>query len=137
MNLKEWLSEIKKLDTLISLKQMRIEELWSVATYPGVSYEPRVQSSPNFNKRTDTICKIIEIEAEIKQMQAELKKRQNEIREVLNQFEDEKTAKVIYLRYIEFKDWNYISKEIGYSRRWTMKLHNKGLKNLSFLLQFT
>ncbi len=135
MNACDYLKGIKELDALIYCKKVRIQGMWSSVTYPGVSYEPRVQSSKNFNKQSDDICKIIELEKEVEEMQTEMKQRQEVIRKALNEFTNEAMTRVIILRYIEFKDWNEIASEIGCSRRWVMELHKKAIRKLSESLE--
>ena len=131
MNVRDYLKGIKELDALIYCKQIRIKEMWSSVTYPGVNYEPRVQTSKNFNKRTDDICKIIELEKEVEEMQTDMKERQTAVKKAVSEFSNEAMARVIILRYVEFKDWNEIANKIGCSKRWVMELHKKAIKKMS------
>lgn len=131
MTASEHLKEIKEIDLLIRYKQARIKELWDSAVYTGVSYEPRVQSSRNFDKRSDTICKIIELEEDIKELQEEMQQMKAEAIEAAKGLNDENQEQVIVQRYVEFKSWNEIATNLGCSRRWILELNRRALKKLS------
>ena len=126
------LEQIKELETKIQQKQHKMMELWCSVTYPGVSYEMKVQATKDNNKHSDDICKIIDLEHEIKRLldeQIKILKELNEAIKVLEPIE----AKIIQLRYVKFKTWDDIADEIGKSRRWTHELHKKALKKLQML----
>lgn len=130
MDVREWLKQIKEFETIIQDKKTRIKELWSAATYPGVSYSIRVQSSKNYNKQTDIIDKIIELEKEIDMLTIELQRRKKLIKKEAKKL-DENMAKVLIDRYIENKTWDDIAKELECSKRWAMALHKKAIQNMS------
>lgn len=137
MNIKEWLKELKDLDTLIFEKRQEMLRMWEAVTYSGVSYGERVQSTRNLNKRSDMICDIIDLEREIKDLENELKKKQTILIEKASTLENETQVKIIQLRYIEFKGWLDIAEELGKSKRWCLKLHKDAIEKLSYLLKFT
>lgn len=135
--MRDYLRRIIELSALIYCKQVRIQGLWSSVTYPGVSYEERVQSTRDLNNHSDKILKIIELEKEVEKMTEEMKERQSIIKEASAKLENEEIARVISLRYIELKSWEEIAKTINKSTRWAMKLHNKGIKKLKEIVDFT
>lgn len=135
--MRDYLKRIIELAALIYCKQVRIQGLWSSVTYPGISYEERVQSTRDFNKHSDKILKIIELEEEVEKMAKEMTERQNVVKEAAAKLENEEIARVITLRYIDLKSWDEIAKEIEKSTRWAMKLHSKGIKNLKEIVDFT
>lgn len=135
--MRDYLKRIIELSALIYCKKVRIQGLWSSVTYPGVSYEERVQSTRDFNKHSDKIIKIIELEKEVEKMTKEMKERQNIVKEAAAKLENEEIARVITLRYIDLKNWEEIAKEIDKSTRWAMKLHSNGIKNLKKIIDFT
>ena len=135
MNVREYLKEIKELDALIYCKKLRIQGLWSSITYPGISYDFKVQSSKKFDKHCETICKITEIEEEIKQMEKELNRRKQEVEQAIKKLDHEEMAQVIRKRYIELKSWEEITNEIGHSKRWIMELHRKAMKKLCMIFE--
>lgn len=131
MNIRDWLKQIREFDIIIQNKKERVRELWSNATYPGVSYDIRVQSSKNFNKQTDIICKIIELENEIDMLTIELKRRQKQIVQESEKLENKDMAKVLVDRYVKMKPWNEIAKELECTNRWAIELHNRAIKKMS------
>ena len=137
MNIKEWLKELKIIDTLIFEKRQEMLSMWNSVTYSGVSYGERVQSTRNLNRHSDMICDIIDLEREIKDLENELKERQKLLLEKASTLENETQAKIIKLRYIDFKGWLDIAEELGKSKRWCLKLHKDAIEKLSYLLKFT
>ena len=137
MNIKEWLKELKDLDTLIFEKRQEMLRMWEAVTYSGVSYGERVQSTRNLNKRSDMICDIIDLEREIKGLENELKEKQAILMAQASTLENETQVKIIKLRYVDFKGWLDIAEELGKSKRWCLKLHKDAIEKLSYLLKFT
>lgn len=131
MDIRDWLKQIREFDMMIQDKKERIKELWCKATYPGVSYDIRVQSSKNFNKQTDIIGKIIELEQEIDMLTIELNRRQKQVQEESEKLENKDMAKVLVDRYINMKPWNIIAKELDCTTRWAIELHNRAIKKMS------
>lgn len=135
MNAKECLSQIKKADYLIHLKQKEIDRLKQGLGYKAVSYDQeRVQGGKPTDK-SDLICKIIDYEHELIAQVNELINLKKEIMIRVDQIKNEECIRLIYLRYFEFKSWEEIAIELKYSYRWVLKLHGKALLEFGKILK--
>lgn len=135
MNVREYLREIRELDGLIYCKKLRIQGIWSSITYPGISYEIKVQSSRKFDQHCEAICKISEIEEEIKEIEEELYRRKQVVERAAKDLDNEDMVQVIRKRYIELKSWDVIANEIGHSKRWIFELHSKAIRKMSITFE--
>lgn len=91
---------------------------------------------PKGSKKSDISDEIVRIEAileEIEMIKTEMLKRQRMIMSSIIGVEDGVQSRILWLRYIKFKEWTDICEEIGYSWNQTHRLHSKALKNMEIL----
>lgn len=132
---KEYLLQIKRINCLIELKQKEIESLHRALDVKAVSYDDVKVQRGGATDRTDLICKIIDYEREIVRSIDNLIDLKKRISEELNKLDNEELIKLLYLRYFEFKSWEEIAIDMGYSYRWILRLHGKALLEFDKIIQ--
>lgn len=91
---------------------------------------PSISDMPKAHKQTDLSDIMVRIEAvytKIVRIRAECIKRKLEIEDKIADMPDGIEADILRKRYIEFKPWEQICIEIGYSWMQTHRLHSKAL----------
>ena len=135
MKAKEYLMQIKRLDSIISNKQeevARLEEL--VTSTNALSTGDRVQSSGTQDKLGDTVSKICDLKRELALDIARLIEVRGEIIKVIDQVEDADLIDLLYKKYYQFKTWEKIACDMNYTYRWVTKLHGKALAEVQRIL---
>lgn len=131
MKAKEYLQQLKRLDTLINQKIQELGELRAMSTVGSVDYsKERVQSSPSQDAPfVRVIHKIIELEEEIN---AEIDKFIDKKHLIINQIQELHNAdeiNVLYDRYVEFKTFEKIAVDLNYTIRNIYFIHGRALQN--------
>ena len=131
MKAKEYLQQLKRLDTVINQKIKELGDLRSMSTgVGGFDYsKERVQSSPSGDAPfVKLIGRIIDLEEEIN---AEIDAFVDKKHEIINQIQalkDDKFIDLLYKRYVEYKRLEVISVEMNYTYQYTKELHGYALQ---------
>lgn len=136
MKAKGYLEEIRRLDKLISSLVDEYESIKSLATRITATYEGEmVQSSRKQDKLGDIVVKLVDYEHKIN---AEIDKyvdtREN-ILQVIQLLDIPDYVNVLYKRYYQYKKWELIACEMGYSLRGILKLHGRALNAVDNILK--
>ncbi len=131
MKVKEYLQQLKRLDTLINQKIKELDELRSMSTVGAVDYsKERVQTSPSEDAPfVKLIVRIVDLEAEIN---AEIDNFVDEKHKIINQIQGLKNSDYITLlfkRYVEYKSLEKICVEMNFSYDYIKHLHSYALKD--------
>ena len=131
MKAKEYLQQLKRLDTLINQKIQELGELRAMSTVGSVDYsKERVQSNHSQDAPfVSVIYKIIELEEEIN---AEIDKFVDEKHLIINQIQalnDPKYIEILYKHYVEFKRLEVVAVEMNFTYQYVVELHGYALKN--------
>lgn len=128
MDTKQYLSQISRLDRMIKNKMTELAQYKDLAYgLSAITNEERVNSSPDFDKMTGKVAKIIEMEQKIDSLIDEYVDKKNLIVSQIDCVENETYYEILFARYIEKKTFERIADEIGYSFRNTTRLHGKAL----------
>lgn len=115
---KEYLQQIRKANVMINYKQKQLDELRNLTTSITANMTPdKVQSSGSQDKIGDTVAKIIDLQNAINDDIDRLVDLKREIMKVVDQLDPEHMH-LVYKRYFEFKTWEQIAAEMGYSYQW-------------------
>ncbi len=95
----------------------------------GMSDMPKTVS-PEPNKIENAVCKIITLEQEIRETQEEYDALVLSMQNCIQNVDNEDARDLLTKRYIDFKPWQAIASELGYSRAHTFRLHNKAMSFL-------
>lgn len=137
MKAKEYLQQLKCLDTLIDQKIKELDELRSMSTVGAVDYSTeRVQSSHSQDAPFVRIVhKIIELEQEIN---SEIDTFVDKKHRIINQIQKLKNPDYISLlfkRYVEFKKFETIAIEMNYTYQYILNMHGYALKSFEEIMK--
>lgn len=126
---KKYLRQIKIADIRINNLISEKEQLATLAECAGaIPTSEKVISSPRPDKMENAIVKMIQIEMEL---DVEIDKFVDVKRKIINQMErigDERYYNLLFKRYVEYKDFVTIAKEMVYEYRSILNLHGKALQ---------
>ena len=129
MTAKEYLQQLKRLDTVINKKIQELSELRTMSTVGSFEYKERVQSSTSQDAPfVKIVNKIIELEEEINN---EINKFIDKKHMIINQIltlNDSKYIELLYKKYVEFKKLEVIAIEMNYTYQYTRSLHGYALQ---------
>ena len=80
------------------------------------------------------IIKIIDLESEVKTLKSLLEDKKAEALSYILRLEDDEYQTLLILRYLQLMNWEEISKEMHYSKRWLYKMHGTALVLFSAIL---
>jgi DNA-directed RNA polymerase specialized sigma24 family protein len=129
MNPKEYLKKAEYLRRRIKRKEYDLRILHSSAegmSGRGNGNGPRT-ASPDPHKTENAVFRIIMLEKEIQEIRKELETLVAEMRKLIEQAPDCDERDVLRKRYLEFKTWSAICKEMNCSEATCYRLHRSGL----------
>lgn len=134
MNAKDFLRQVKKLNTMIENKLIEVRQLKELACNisPNLSGE-RVQSTPNPQRIADAIGKYIDLENEINH---DIDKLVDSKRDVLGVIEQLNTTEYDILHKIYVQNLTLYDVADAYDKTysWVTTIHGRALKNVQRIL---
>ena len=129
MDTKQYLGQISRLDKMIKNKMTELAEFKELAYgLSAINNEERVQSTPDFDKMTGKIAKILEMEIKIDSLIDEYVDKKNLIVSQIDSIENETYYEILFSRYIAKKTFEKIADEMSYSWRQIIRLHGRALQ---------
>lgn len=129
-----YLLQIRRKELTIRRKQLLCEELRSSLGARAIQYDrDRVQTSPT-DKVSEIICKVIELEDQIKRLQLEKAELIMEINAAIEQLEDDKETMILTAYYIRRLTMEQVAEEMDYSLQHTYRLRKRGVQHISGIL---
>lgn len=95
-------------------------------TTSPINETPRAPS-PDVHRFESTMTRVLDLEAELKELESEKDKAVAEITDAIMSINNPACEDVLRARYLDFKDWTTIAREMDYSLDWVFRLHRKGL----------
>lgn len=133
---KTYLGQIRLLDVRINAKIAEMERIRDIATKVTTAFDSvRVSGGGNDDKLGDAVSRLIDIQSEINADIDAYIDRRAYIVSILDKIEDAEELAVLHKRYIEFKRWEQISEEMGYSQRNVTYIHGRALLSIRKLLE--
>ena len=132
MNTKEYMKMAKTLLRRINRKYREadsIREQLSAPKSPSFSDMPKT-ASPQHNSMEIGIAKIMELENEAAVAEKELETLKSVFRTEIAKMDNPEYRDILTKRYLEFKYWNIIAAEMGYSTQHIYRLHTKAIEML-------
>lgn len=125
---KEYLKSYRKFTLkLRELEEQKLELRSKIESVRAIEYDDMPKGSGNNTDLSSKMVMLEDIDARIEWEQKLINSRFIYISNaVLDMTEPEERA-VIYKRYIEFKRWEDIAEEIGYSLKHTHRIHGRAL----------
>ena len=137
MNAKEYLSQAMWLDKIINNKLEQKERLESLTQKVTADFSMekvsggKVTTSP----MEDATVKLIDLNYEINEDIDRLVDLKREIVKIIGQVEDVSFQLLLEMRYINNKSWDDVARDMGYDKRWIMRLHGRALKEIDEILK--
>ena len=128
MDIKEKYKEARFLDNKVDRLKEELEELSTVISAIDTTKDA-VQTS-NQSDLSDSVLKIDDVKAQIKECMAKLSEYKKDALEALDKIKNTDEYNLMFKRYIQLKSWEEISVEMHFTIRYTYKLHGKCLKKL-------
>jgi len=131
MNAKEYLQNLKKLDTVIDQKIKELDNLKTMSTSIG-SFDyskDRVQTSPDGDAPfVKTIEKICELQDEINREIDQFVDKKHRIINQIQGLSKSKYIEVLFRRYVEYKSFETIAVEMMLSYQYVIEIHGYALQ---------
>lgn len=126
MTTKEYLQQIRKLKNRIDQCIEQLDELKAYGA-KAIDYSAvRVQTSP-INQMEILAVTMSEEEARLNSLIQKYIQQKREIIQQINSLTDERHVVILYKRYVEFKSFTIIAKEMHYDYNWVCNLHGHAL----------
>ena len=128
MTAKEYLNQAYILNQSIDKKILKYEQLKSIAmnTVGALTGMPHASGVPD--KICDCISKAIDLDIEINNDIDRLSEIKKEMREKIKGVNNHKARVLLVMRYIQFKSWYDIARQIGCSKNHVRnRLHDKAV----------
>jgi hypothetical protein len=130
MDTKQYLGQISRLDKMIKNKMTELAEFKELAYgLSAINNEERVQSTPDFDKMSGKIAKIVDMENKIDSLIDEYVDKKNLIVSQIDSIENETYYEILFSRYIAKKTFEKIADEMSYSWRQIIRLHGRALQD--------
>lgn len=132
---KKYLQQIRLYDARIDTKLEDLHHLKEMATkITPVLKDDVVSGGGNQDKLGDAMAKIIDLEAEINRDVDRYVNAKQEISATLEKISDPDQLKVLHQRYVQYKTWEQIAYDTGFSYRWVCTLHGRALQEIEKIL---
>ena len=133
MNAKEYLSQVKELTARYKAKQDEVTSIEALLLQ-AVSYGKDGSMSHDNNKNERIIIKLMELHDELNQQLVDMADKKSDVIRVINEVEDANEMVVLNKRYLEFKSWHTIEKEMNYSEQHVYYIHRSALETVDKIL---
>lgn len=132
MKAKEFLQQIKRIETELSMLEHEINDMYTPISAVRFDNVPGV---PDYDATLHIVERITELQNVYSSRMAELIERRRECLEVIQQMTNEKAQSVIYCRYVQMMNFRAIARKLVYSRERIMQLHREGLAEVERILE--
>ena len=131
MTAKEYLKDLKRLDTMINQKIKELDDLKALREgVGGLDYsKDRVQTSMLGDASfVNSTLRIIELEQEINNEIDKFVDKKHTIINQIHTLNDSKHIEILHKRYVEFKSFELIAVEMSYTYQYIRELHGNALR---------
>lgn len=133
MKVKEYLRQIRRVETLITIKSEECEKMRSMAVYKKGALDPNggIFGSMNPHGREDIMARMVDLADEIQGGMVKLLETRQKAMKMLDVLSDAKTVSIFHKRYFQFDTWENIAYDLGITFQWVHELHKRGLIEIS------
>ena len=130
MTAKKYLQGIRDLEMKIKHRQTQVNFLREkTSAAQAIRYDKTiVKSSASDSKLENDIATYTDIEREIEKTKIIFENRRNKIIGEIHELEDGRHVNILFKRYVEYKRYEKIADEMGYSFDYVKHLHGEALK---------
>ena len=128
MTVREYMNRPFDLTRLIKIRTRQLQSVNNLinGTSVAISGLPRSES-PDTHRLEALMAKALDLELEVAKLTEDLGKATSEVTTAINSINNPACEEVLTARYLGFKDWTTIARELEYSKDWVYRLHRKGL----------
>lgn len=126
MTSKEYLSQVRKMDSRLKLIGLKIEKLRSALDYRSPALEGSGGGS-SADRLPDTISLIVDYEQQAEELRQEYIAKYKEIDRSIAAVPDPVLREVLERRYLFYQRWEQIAEEMHRDLRWIYRLHGRAL----------
>ena len=131
MTAKEYLNQAYWLDRRIESKLEQLSALKEMATKTTVAMTTDVVNrTQNMSRMQEVINKIIDMQNEINEDIDRLVDLKRDIMHIIKAENNTEYQTLLELRYLCFKSWDSIAKQMGYSIRHIYRLHDEAVEQM-------
>ncbi len=131
MTAKEYLNQAYWLDRRIGSKLEQLSALKEMATKTTVAMTTDVVNrTQNMSRMQEVIDKIIDMQNEINEDIDRLVDLKRDIMHIIKAENNTEYQTLLELRYLCFKSWDSIAKQMGYSIRHIYRLHDEAVEQM-------
>lgn len=133
---KKYLQQIRLYDSRISTKLEELQHLKEMVLRITPTLKDDVGSGRGAqDKLGDAVAKIVDLEAEINRDIERYVNAKHEVGTTLEKLTDPDQLKVLHMRYVQYKTWEQIAYEMGFSYRWVCTIHGRALQEIEKILK--
>ncbi len=142
VNAKQYLNQIKRLDTQINNKQIELEQLRVMSkSITGIDYSSdKVQSTGSKDKLGDIVAKFVDKQNEINKLIDKFVDVKQEAINVIEQVSDVDEYNILHKRYVQYMTFDAIATSIikkngeRMTYQWVCELHKRALIKVQQIL---
>lgn len=123
---RRYLSQARRLDEVIKIKLMQYEELKAIAE----KTTSQITGMPKGGSKGDALVKVADMSREIDREIDELVDLKWQIRQVIKTAGDLELIAVLEAYYLTRNSWEQVAKNMNYSLRTVLRLHDKAIKRI-------
>lgn len=128
MTAKQYLSQVERLNKMISNKLSEIYQVKSMALNISVlNEEDKVQTSRSKDRIGDMVSKMVDLEKEAQEYVNTYTELRRKVIMQIDSMPKENHYRVLFAKYIEDKTFDVIADEMGYSWRQIIRIHGAAL----------
>ena len=136
MEPKEFLNQVRLLDTRIQSRIEELEMLNALATKITSSFRPDPASGSGVSDRVGScVAKIVDMENDIRDQVAEFMDLKRRVLAVLDEVTDPVQLQILHLHYCRYMSWDQIGLAVGYERRNVCYIHGRALQTVGEILK--
>lgn len=136
---KEYLNQIRTLDSKIARRQQEIEELRTAAMSSGTQQldEFKIRTdSPDPDPLATAVSRYVDMQKEVEEMILELTEMKHEVIGQISMLDDARYMEVLWKRYVDLKSFGEIAEEMNYTLRHVTNLHGRALQMFNEMFEF-
>ena len=132
MTAKEYLNQAYWLDRRIDSKLAQLSSLKDLATKAtNVMSDAVVSHTRNLHSLQDVVAKMIDMQSEINADIDHLVDLKQEIMHTIKSVKNPEQQTLLELRYLCFKNWEFVAEEMGYNVRHIYRLHDEAVEQVT------
>lgn len=135
---RDWLNRNKGKHDEMQAYRMKLDDLRSRAnTLIAGANENKVQTQPDPKRGEKYILAAMSFEKQLKQKEQLLQLSELETEKVISKLPNSKERTVLIYRYLCYKSWSYIAKQMHFAANYCQEIHMDALEHIAPLIDYT